>query len=95
MRASATKKRRRRAPRKADVIGKEAWQVVAPDGSVLVETSNGPDVALVKAQGEAQKMGKPEEPVVLVVRLKPLFGPTDEVFRVVLEEDGSVSTYRA
>lgn len=85
----ATKRRRRKS--KDPQIGKEAWQIVGPDGAVLREIGHGEGATLGLAQNLAQKEECPET---LIVRLKPLFGEADEFYRVVREEDGSVSTYR-
>jgi len=88
---TTTKRKRITRRKKDDKIGKEAWQVIGPDGQVLRETGWGPEVALVLAQALAQYYDKETE---LTVQLKPLFGEPDTFYRVVRNDDGVVLTYR-
>ena len=83
----AATRRRRKAKEK---VGKEAWQIVGPDGKVIKETGHGAGPMLINAQTLVQKETCPDE---LEVRLKPLFGEPDTFYRVVLDEDGAVNTY--
>lgn len=83
----STKRRKKATPK----IGKEAWQIVGPDGSLLKETGYGEGPALIQAHRIAER--EFHEPAALTVRLKPLFGEPDEFYRVVRCEDGSISTY--
>ena len=72
--------------------GKETHQIVAPDGSILRNSPYGEGATLAVAQRLAQI--DYDDEVELIVRVKTLFGDPDPLFRVVREEDGSVSTYR-
>lgn len=90
--ATAVKPRRRRAVPKDAPTGKETHQIVAPDGEILVNSSYGEGATLARAQMIALK--EYEKEVTLIVRIKTMFGEPDPLFRVVREEDGSVSTWR-
>lgn len=85
--SSVKKKRRRKVSQ--GMTGKEAWQIVNADGSVLVENGYGEGAILAMAQTLIQKE---EDPTEYGVRLKPLFGQTVPFYKVRLHEDGSVST---
>ena len=91
--ATATRRRRRKPT--AAKIGKEAWQVIDPEGQVLAmrDGKTHTDGAVLNlAQGIAER--KYDDEVELVVQLVPLFGDPDPHFRVVRDADGVVHTAR-
>lgn len=89
--ATATRARRRKKTA-VPTLGKEAWQVIGPDGRVLYETPYGAEVALIHAQHKA--FNDFEDEATLTVQLQPLFGEADTFYRVERDEDGVVFTYR-
>jgi len=72
----------------------EAFQVIDPDGTVLVDNAVSADVALVLAQSLlAAALGKTREKELhYIVRLKPLFGPPDDLYDVLLTREGAILT---
>lgn len=90
---STTTTRRRRKPTTAK-IGKEAWQVVDPEGHVLA-TRDGKTHSDGAVLNMAQRIAERHDDVIeLTVQLVPLFGDPDPHFRVLKTADGVVHTGR-
>lgn len=89
---AAVKSRRRRGTRTEAKPGNESWLIVGPDGAILRESGYGEGATLIMTQTLAQTY---DEEIELTVRVKALFGEPDTLFRVVREEDGSISTRRS
>jgi hypothetical protein len=90
---AVTKRRPRRVKKTTTPVNTkgESWQIVGPDGAIIRDTSYGEGATLAMAQTLAQKY---DEEVELTVRWKALFGEPDTLYRVVREEDGSITTWR-
>lgn len=86
-------RRKRKPPRKAPPVARqgETHQILDPAGKILRDSPYGEGATLALAQTLAQKY---DDEVTLTVRLKALFGEPDDLYRIVREEDGAVSTYR-
>ena len=90
---STAVRRGRRKPATAK-IGKEAWQVIDPDGEVLAirdGKTHSDGAVLNMAQRIAERYS---EEIELIVQLVPLFGDPDPHYRVVRDADGVVLTTR-
>ena len=86
-------RRCRRKPATAK-IGKEAWQIVDPEGQVLAirdGKTHSDGAVLNMAQRLAERY---DGEIELVVQLVPLFGDPDPHYRVVRDMDGIVRTAR-
>lgn len=88
---STRRRRRREKP-----AGKELWQIVHGD-SVLAEIPYSAEVALSKAHNLltriALECGNPEESIKYTIRLKPLFGPPDDIYHTVLTTGGEILSW--
>ena len=83
------KKRRARKP--AVVIpGKTAWITRDASGTVVKENPYGPGSALIVTQRLAELAGAEVE---LTIERRDLFGPPAPLYRVVRDEDGTVTTF--
>ena len=73
----------------------EAFQVLDEKGVVLLDDAVSADVALVQGQSllEALGLGKTRDKNIrYTVRLKPLSGPPDDIYHVVLSREGAILT---
>lgn len=91
---AVAQKRRRRTTKAPTPSGKDSWQILGPKGEILRDVPYGEGATLAMAQGLIHRIDPEADTLELTVRLKALFGEPDNLFRVVREEDGSVTTYR-
>lgn len=92
--STATKTRRGRRKPATAKIGKEAWQVVGPEGNELAvrDGKTHSDGAMLNM---AQRLAERHDgEIELIVQLVPLFGDPDPHYRVVRDADGVVLTAR-
>lgn len=73
----------------------EAFEVVGPKNEVLIDNAVSAEHALVQAQSLLSKLGlgkTRDESIDYTVRLKPLFGPPDDLYLVRLTPGGAILT---
>jgi hypothetical protein len=81
-------KSKKRKPKK---IGKQAWDIVTPNGTVMRELGQGESAAITLAQRLAE-LAEGDGPVEFTVRYVGLFGEPDPLYAVVRDECGVVWT---
>ena len=88
-------KRRRRAPVRKDVpvTSGTTFHILDQNGVELRPAQAHPGVALVKAQDIALRWGEDGDEATIYVERRTLFGKPIELYRVVRQEDGSITTY--
>lgn len=90
---ATTRRRQQRIRKRTDPKpGKESWLIVGPDGELLRELTYGEGATLSVAQNLMKQYT--DEGDEITVQWKALFGEPDELYRIVREEDGSISTWR-
>lgn len=83
----------RRPRRKVDpVVGRDEFFIVSRDGRIRAKHA-APSLALIEAQNRALIVGKDGDTFTVTRKTLVGYGPEVALYRVVREEDGSVSTH--
>ena len=87
--------KRRRKKRSGSQYG-ELYQIVQSDTVLFEQTYPSDGAALSRAQNllSTLGLGKVQEEITYTVRLKPVLGPPDDLYRVTLTAEGVVETHR-
>lgn len=81
---------RRRTKRQDSLDSKDTFHVIGPAGELAV-TGYGPQVGLTMAQEQALRAFT--APAVLTVERQSLFGPRTPIYRVIRDEEGTISSF--
>lgn len=79
----------RKRKRTSDLAARDTFHVIGPQGELAVKGAA--PHALVTAHERALRTFT--EPVTLTVERRSLFGPAAQLYRVVRDEDGSITTH--